>query len=64
MTYFSQLPPEDTTPKRVGFIGFGGMTTLDLTAPLEAFATARLRDGAHAEPAYETCVIAVERKTF
>jgi transcriptional regulator GlxA family with amidase domain len=65
MTYFSQLPAEETKPKLVGFLGFDGMTTLDLTGPLEAFATARVR-GEHAEPArcYETMLIGVTGKTF
>ena len=48
MTYFSKLVPEEKTPKVVGFLGFDGLTTLDLTGPLEAFAAARTDEGAPA----------------
>ena len=41
MTYFSNLAAGEKAPKSVGFLGFDGVTTLDLTGPLEAFAAAR-----------------------
>ncbi len=44
MTYFSQLPGPGSTPLKIGFLGFDGMSVLDLTGPLEAFAAARRED--------------------
>jgi transcriptional regulator GlxA family with amidase domain len=65
MTYFSHLTPEKGTPKLVGFLAFDGMTTLDLTGPLEAFATARMRAAGHeAAGQYETMLIGVTSKTI
>ena len=40
MTYFSNLAAGEKATKSVGFLGFDGVTTLDLTGPLEAFAAA------------------------
>lgn len=64
MTYFSQLEPEPSRSRRIGFIGFEGMTTLDLTGPLEAFATARIQNKADETLCYENCVITAGNKTF
>ena len=61
MTYFSKLVPEEKIPRVVGFLGFDGLTTLDLTGPLEAFAAARTDDGA---PGYQTLLIGVTKKSF
>lgn len=64
MTYFSRTTPGDT-PKAVGFLGFDGVTTLDLTGPLEAFATPhRGADQRSRTPCYETMVIGVTGKSF
>ena len=64
MTYFSNVA-RDARPKRIGFIGFEGMTTLDLTGPLEAFATARIENGQRVkERCYETVIISAGAKTF
>jgi transcriptional regulator GlxA family with amidase domain len=64
MTYFSKVAGE-TRPKRIGFLGFDGMTTLDLSGPLEAFATARLEDEQRGkERCYETVIISAGAKTF
>lgn len=64
MTYFSTTLLE-TGPKRIGFLGFNGVTTLDLTGPLEAFAAARIQDEQHSgSPCYETAIVGVEDKTF
>ncbi len=65
MTIFSKLTSERKTAKRVGFLGFDGMTTLDLTGPLEAFTTARMR-AARDEMggSYATVLIGVTSKTF
>lgn len=52
------------SPKLIGFIGFDGVTTLDLTGPLEAFATARLDHENAPQRCYETVIIGVSRKTF
>ena len=54
------------TPKLIGFLGFDGVTSVDLTGPLEAFATARIaRDrGGTRLPCYELVLIGVTNKTF
>ncbi|MFL6529618.1 MAG: GlxA family transcriptional regulator [Chthoniobacterales bacterium] len=61
MTYYSNFPPEEKPRKRVGFVAFDGVTTLDLTGPLDAFALARSEDG---DCCYETVLIGVANKTF
>jgi transcriptional regulator GlxA family with amidase domain len=62
VTYFSQLPPEKISPIVVGFLGFDGMTTLDLTGPLEAFSTARADQSD--QVCYKPVLIGVSDKTF
>ncbi len=59
VTYYSKLT--ETAPKIVGFLGFDGMTTVDLTGPLEAFAAARSEEN---ETCYEAMLIGVTSKTF
>jgi transcriptional regulator GlxA family with amidase domain len=59
MTYFSKLTERPL--KIVGFLGFDGMTTVDLTGPLEAFAAAR---DENENRCYETVLIGVTNKTF
>ena len=54
----------DPTPKVIGFLGFDGVTTLDLTGPLEAFATARHDQEDDRQRCYRTLLIGVSRKTF
>lgn len=44
MTYFSQQSANDTTPKLVAFICFGGMSSFDLSGACEAFADARIAE--------------------
>lgn len=57
--------PAPGVPKRVGFVGFDGMTTLDLTGPLEAFAVAHVADEQHrTRRCYEAIIVAVQGKTF
>ena len=52
-------------PKRIGFLGFDGMTSLDLTGPLEAFAVARAEGEQHvSRRCYETLVVGVANRTF
>lgn len=55
-------PAPQSEPRRIGFLGFDDVTTLDLTGPLEAFATAR-REGSD-RPCYETVLIGASGKTF
>src|SRR4051812_35003731 len=64
MTYFSKLSEQHRSPKLIGFVGFDGVTTLDLTGPLEAFANARLPNQTDGESCYETIVISAGKKTF
>jgi transcriptional regulator GlxA family with amidase domain len=54
------------TPKLVGFLGFDGVTSVDLTGPVEAFASARIaRDGGLTRlPCYELVLIGATNKTF
>lgn len=49
-------------PKRIGFLGFDGVTTLDFTGPLEAFSSAREAQSNHR--CYETLLIGATRRTF
>ncbi len=62
MTYFSQIPGPQTTPILIGLLGFDGMSPLDLTGPLEAFAAARRDNGA--DTCYDTVLVGVDGKTF
>lgn len=48
------------TPKRIGLIGFDGVTALHLVGPAEAFCAAALDDGYGGRiPCYEVCMIGV-----
>src|SRR5690242_5363569 len=50
---------------RIGFIGFDGVSALDLTAPLEAFSTAiNLNSESDNQPTYELVVIGIGQKHF
>ena len=51
-------------PKVIGFLGFDGVTILDLTGPLEAFATARFDQDDDRHRCYKPLIIGVSRKTF
>jgi transcriptional regulator GlxA family with amidase domain len=69
-TLFSPLSEKSsngrsTTRRRIGFIGFDGVRTLDLTGPLETFAAARTvaADG-EAACDYEVVVVGVNGKNF
>lgn len=50
--------------RRIGFIGFDGVTLLDLTGPHEVFATANALRGRRRLPLYETVLLAAGRKAF
>lgn len=59
---FKRLPSD---PKRIGFLGFDGIRSLDLSGPLEAFANARIntrQDGPRT--CYEPVIISLWNKTF
>ena len=65
VTYFSRESLDKVKPKRIGFIGINGVSSFDLLASLEAFATARTQAGGTEERrCYETFIIAMESKTF
>lgn len=57
---------EETVAKtrRIGFVGFPGVTLLDLTGPHEVFAAANALSGRGGPPIYETILIAAERMPF
>ena len=53
------------TPRRIGFLGFDGITALDLVGPAEAFANAFLDGpGAGRRRCYEVLVIGLSGKPF
>lgn len=65
MTYVSRGSLGKRKPKRIGFIGINGVSSFDLLASLEAFAIARTDgDGTNEQRCYETCIIAMENKSF
>ncbi len=51
------------TTRRIGFVGFPGVTLLDLVGPSEVFAAANMLDGRR-RPLYEIVVVASERTPF
>jgi transcriptional regulator GlxA family with amidase domain len=52
-------------PRRVGFVGFDGITGLDLVGPMEAFATARtVGDDGVPRPCYEPLVLGLTDRPF
>jgi transcriptional regulator GlxA family with amidase domain len=51
-------------PKRVGFLGFDGVTALDLVGPLEAFSTAKVDRGDGDPRGYEVLIITESDETF
>jgi transcriptional regulator GlxA family with amidase domain len=64
MTDFSILPA-GMAPKRIGFVGFDGVATLDLTGPFEALATARIQeDQRKGQPCYNVMMLGLTSKTF
>jgi transcriptional regulator GlxA family with amidase domain len=62
MTDYSTFSSE-MKPIVVGVLGFDGVTTLDLTGPLEAFATVNRRESDRAH-GYNVFVIGLDNKTF
>ena len=51
--------------KRIGFLGFDGLASLDLTGPLDAFAAAQADDSVdQARARYEVTIIGVGSKSF
>src|SRR3954447_2122737 len=58
-------PGPSMTPKRIGLIGFDGVTALHLVGPGEAFCAAALDDGYGGRiPCYEVCTIGVGSRKF
>jgi transcriptional regulator GlxA family with amidase domain len=58
-------PGLSMTPKRIGLIGFDGVTALHLIGPGEAFRAASLDDGYGGRiPCYEVCTIGATSKKF
>ena len=51
------------TPKRIGFIGFDGVVSIDLSGPADAFAVAN-ETNSDPKPAYEVLVISPSSKPF
>ena len=64
--HFSDAVQADAvTPRLVGFLGFDGVASCDLTGPLEAFAAARIpAERGGTLPCYETIIIGVGAQTF
>jgi putative intracellular protease/amidase len=55
----------DMNPKRIGFLGFDGITALDLVGPTEAFATAMFDEGeGGVRRCYEVLTIGLSNKSF
>ncbi|MEP6936811.1 MAG: GlxA family transcriptional regulator [Chthoniobacterales bacterium] len=53
------------TPKRIGFLGFDGITALDLVGPAEAFATASMvKENGARRRCYEVITIGLSSKPF
>ena len=60
-------PSRNGGRRRVGFLGFNGVRTLDLAGPLDAFtATRNLTSGddAHSQGLYQIVVIGLKQRTF
>ncbi len=49
-------------PKQVGFIGFDGITALDMVGPMEAFAAAN--GYSHGQNFYKTIILSPSGKSF
>ncbi len=52
------------TPKRTGLIGFDGLTGLDLTGPMEAFAAASVETREGTKKAYEVVILGLTKRPF
>jgi transcriptional regulator GlxA family with amidase domain len=53
------------TPKRIGFVGFDGITSLHLSGPADAFAAAALEDGYNGRiPCYQVFLIGLTLAPF
>jgi transcriptional regulator GlxA family with amidase domain len=53
------------TPRRIGFIGFGGVAGVDLSGPAEALSCVKVhRDGTDQSPGYEILMIAASTGPF
>src|SRR5690348_12435576 len=53
------------TPKKIGFIGFPGLVSVDLAGPAEVFSTAKIEQSDHTRvPGYEIVTLAASDKPF
>ena len=53
------------TPKKIGFIGFPGLVSVDLAGPAEVFSTARIEQSDHTRvPGYEIVTLAASNQPF
>ena len=53
------------TPKHIVIVGYDGITSLDLSGPLEAFASAVLDDSqANPQPCYKVTIAALGARTL
>jgi transcriptional regulator GlxA family with amidase domain len=53
------------TPRRIGFIAFNGVSSVDLSGPAEAFSCVRIdQPGNHVVPGYEILTIAATSRPF
>jgi transcriptional regulator GlxA family with amidase domain len=50
--------------KLIGVVGFDGVKMLDLTSPLETFATARIGDGVARQSCYDIMIVSATGKNF
>src|SRR5205814_10490869 len=65
-----QLEPTGTSlrqnaaRRRIGFVGFDGVRTLDLAGPLDAFTAMRNVNSPAGQPSYQLVVIGLKHSTF
>lgn len=67
LVYVEHVSPHQTSnqPKPIGFLGFDGIATLDLTGPLEAFSLARLPgEKGDERPCYKPIILGLTSKFF
>ena len=64
MTYYMKSA-EESAPRRIGLLGFDGVTALDLIGPLEAFSLAhRLPDQGQGPACYKPIIVGLTEKSF
>jgi len=58
------MPRSNGVRRRIGFVGFDGVRTLDLAGPLDAFTAIRNLSSLGRVPAYQLVVIGLKQRTF